>query len=364
MRKKTTRQAITALIFWMVFFNTASASDKITMTIVYDNYKYVDNVTTDWGFSCLIQGTEKTILFDTGTKGSILISNMQALNLDPAIIDLVCLSHIHNDHTGGLSTILDEKKGLTVYVGASFPQSFFDNITNQGSEPVSVGEPVELCKNVCSTGELTGPIPEQGLIIDTDKGLVIIVGCAHPGVVDFVKKAKEILDKNIYLVFGGFHLYNKSDAETQQVITDLQNLGVEKCGASHCTGDHQIALIKEAFGDNYIPMGVGQVIEFPVLSSSVTDTKKSGPDGMQLNQNFPNPFNDATAINYSLINAGPVTLQILNPVGKIIENMTFSYQTPGDHHIVWQPDHVASGLYFYKLNTIDGTAIKKLLYLK
>jgi 7,8-dihydropterin-6-yl-methyl-4-(beta-D-ribofuranosyl)aminobenzene 5'-phosphate synthase len=103
------------------------------------------------------------------------------------------------------------------------------------------------------------------LIIDTAKGLIIVTGCSHQGIVNILKRAKEILDKPIYLVFGGFHLGRKTDAEMQEIIAAFQSMKVEKCGATHCTGDAQIAMFKKAFGENFVPMGTGRVIEVPVF---------------------------------------------------------------------------------------------------
>jgi 7,8-dihydropterin-6-yl-methyl-4-(beta-D-ribofuranosyl)aminobenzene 5'-phosphate synthase len=104
-------------------------------------------------------------------------------------------------------------------------------------------------------------IKEQSLIIDTAKGLIIVTGCSHQGIVNILRRAKEIRDKPIALVFGGFHLGSKSAAEMQEIIADFKSLGVERCGATHCTGDAQIAMFKKAFGANYVPMGTGRVIE-------------------------------------------------------------------------------------------------------
>jgi 7,8-dihydropterin-6-yl-methyl-4-(beta-D-ribofuranosyl)aminobenzene 5'-phosphate synthase len=81
--------------------------------------------------------------------------------------------------------------------------------------------------------------------------------------VNILRRAKEILDKPIYLVFGGFHLGKKSDAEMQEIIATFKELKVEKCGATHCTGDGAIAMFKKAFGENYVPMGTGRIIEVP-----------------------------------------------------------------------------------------------------
>ena len=104
-------------------------------------------------------------------------------------------------------------------------------------------------------------IKEQSLIINADKGLIIVTGCSHQGIVEILRRAKELFDRPIHLVFGGFHLGAKSDAELQEIIRHFKELGVERCGATHCTGDRAIELFKEAFGDHYVPMGTGRILE-------------------------------------------------------------------------------------------------------
>ena len=240
----------------------AREDDKITMTIVYDNYISQENTTSDWGFSCFIKGMNKTILFDTGRNGLTLLSNINSLGIDVSDLDLIVISHNHNDHTGGLNSVLKIKSGIPVYFGYSFPSSFEENVSNRGAIPVRVNEPIEICKHVFSTGEIQGPVNEQSLIIDTEKGLVIITGCSHPGIIEILKRAKKILNKNIYLVFGGFHLLNHTEKQIKKVIQEFKALGVEKCGATHCTGEKAIGLFKEAYGKNYVYMGVGKILQF------------------------------------------------------------------------------------------------------
>ena len=253
-----------ALFVTSCFFFVGSlfSLDKnpITISILYDNYIFTEGTQTDWGFSCLIKGTEKTILFDTGTKPDVLLHNIKALKVDPREVQLVALSHIHGDHTGGLAAFLKENSKVSVYVPVSFPEDFKKGVENTGAKIVSVDKPMAICGGALSTGEMGTSIKEQGLILDTEKGLVFITGCAHPGIVDMVRRAKEILDKNIYLVFGGFHLLQKSDAEMKDIIQQFKELGVSKVGATHCTGERQIELFKEAYGENFVQMGVGRVI--------------------------------------------------------------------------------------------------------
>lgn len=234
---------------------------QIEVTILYDNYPFSEDLKTDWGFSCIIKGTERTILFDAGTRSEIFFHNIGKLNVNLKDVEIVAISHNHGDHTGGLSSFLTVNNGVTVYIPVSFPQQFFNGVEQKGAKTIRVDKPVEICKDVFSTGEMGIQIKEQALVLNTNKGLVVITGCAHPGIVDIVKRAKEVMDKNIYLVFGGFHLVNKPEGEVREIINQFRDLGVMKVGATHCTGDNAIKLFKEAYGENFIRMGAGKVIQ-------------------------------------------------------------------------------------------------------
>lgn len=240
---------------------SAYEANRIKIIILYDNYLYSEETKTDWGFSCIIEGTEKAILFDTGTKSDILFFNMNFLKKEPKDVELVAISHNHGDHTGGLYAFLDKNNTVSVFLPTSFFDQYTEKVKEKGAKAVQVDKPVEICKGVFLTGEMGRQIKEQSIILDTSKGLVVLTGCAHPGIVSIVKRAKEILDKKIYLVLGGFHLLSKSEAELKKIIADFKELGVSKVGATHCTGDHAIELFKEAYGKNFIRLGVGKVIE-------------------------------------------------------------------------------------------------------
>ncbi len=240
---------------------TLSTNDSLKISILYDNYIFAEGTKPDWGFACLIEGTEKTILFDTGTKNDILIHNISQMNVDVSTIDQVVISHHHRDHFGGLQAVLEKKSHLTVYLPQSFPKSFQKQVKGKKAKLVTVNDPLEICKNVYLTGEMGDEIKEQSLILDTSKGLIIVTGCSHPGISKIVKKSKEIIDRDVYLVFGGFHLLRHSKNEVQKIIKQFNELGVQKCGATHCTGDVQINLFKQTFGKNYVKLGTGKVIK-------------------------------------------------------------------------------------------------------
>lgn len=240
---------------------------NLTITVVYDNNPYKQELETEWGFAAAITGTEKTILFDTG-GGRLLLDNMQKLAIKPDSVDVVVLSHIHGDHTGGLSSFLEKNSNVTVYLPVSFPKKFKDNAGNSGAKIIEVYESEQICENVYSTGQLGKLIKEQSLIIRTDKGLVVITGCAHPGIVNIVNTAKTLMrvpalrgpKDDILLVMGGFHLEWATKGKLEKIISAFKQLGVRYVGPCHCSGQKARSLFEKHFGSNYINIGAGKVI--------------------------------------------------------------------------------------------------------
>jgi len=245
---------------------TANPPAPLTIAITYDNNPYDDRLRTAWGFSCLLRLPEKTILFDTGGDSSILLDNMDQLQIDPKEINIVVLSHIHGDHVGGLGGILNQNSDVTVYLPASFPQSLKEDVKLYGAEVKEIHEPRELFDGVYTTGELNGGIKEQSLIVKTDEGLVIITGCAHPGVVNIVQKAREIAGDRMYLLLGGFHLGGASASKIESIIDSFEQLGVERVAPCHCSGDSARRLLREHYGEGYIECGVGRRVTLPPKS--------------------------------------------------------------------------------------------------
>jgi 7,8-dihydropterin-6-yl-methyl-4-(beta-D-ribofuranosyl)aminobenzene 5'-phosphate synthase len=234
--------------------------DTVTITIVYDNISYIKGLTSSWGFSCVVQGLEKTILFDTGGNGQILLANMRQLSLDPQIVQVVVLSHPHSDHTGGLADFLQENPKVAVYLPESFPEHFKGEVKEDGARLVAVEEPVEVCQGAFLTGQMGTAIPEQALVLKTSQGLVIITGCAHPGIVDVVERSQEIGKTASYFVMGGFHLFGTSRPRVREIVGQFRDLGVARVSPCHCTGSEAMEMFQMAYGEDYIPCGVGRVI--------------------------------------------------------------------------------------------------------
>ncbi|OQB60270.1 MAG: Metallo-beta-lactamase superfamily protein [Bacteroidetes bacterium ADurb.Bin145] len=235
-------------------------NSPVIIKILYDNYVHVEGFEADWGYSILIDGLEKTILFDTGTKPEVFEANFKKAGIDAGGIDYLVFSHEHSDHTGGLNAFIKMKTGIPVIIPHSFTGHFKSSLVKHGLEPLLVNEPAKICNNLYTSGEFDYEIAEHALILDTKSGLVVMTGCCHPGIIDMLKKIKSDFNKNIYMVFGGFHLLEKSDKDMASIISDMKRLGIVKCGATHCTGDRQIQLFKEAFGKDYFELGVGNVI--------------------------------------------------------------------------------------------------------
>jgi len=241
-------------------------ADIMVLTIVYDNNDYDPSLQTAWGFSCLVETGETTILFDTGGDASTLLDNMERLGIDPQAIDAVVLSHIHGDHTGGLLGLLEvgvrPGEDRTVYVPLVFPASFKEGVRAY-AELVEVEGPLEISPGIYTTGQVGSGIVEQALAVETGEGLVVVTGCAHPGIVEMVRRAKEVVggeEGDVALVVGGFHLGSASQAQIERIVADFRRLGVRRVAPCHCTGDRARRAFADEFGPDCILAGVGKVL--------------------------------------------------------------------------------------------------------
>lgn len=225
------------------------------VTIICDSEVKQPGLQADLGFSCLIEAEDTPkILFDTSASGSILLNNMSQLEIDPGSLEMVVISHSHWDHAGGLQSIVAVNPDAEYYL----PQSAMVGIS--ASRVTRVKEPIEICPNVFSTGELAGieqslvvntkrglGTIEQSLVVNTEKGLVVIVGCSHPGVGNILDAASRF--GKIYGIIGGLSGFS-----------DFHRLNpVSLVCPCHCT-QHK-SEIRQLFPCRYLDCGAGTVIE-------------------------------------------------------------------------------------------------------
>jgi 7,8-dihydropterin-6-yl-methyl-4-(beta-D-ribofuranosyl)aminobenzene 5'-phosphate synthase len=237
----------------------------VTFTVVYDNNGYDPVLRTAWGFSCWVKAGEATVLFDTGGDSATLLDNLAKLSLDPDEIDAIVLSHIHSDHTGGLTGLLATGIRPTVYAPAAFPKSFKADVSAR-TDLVEVTGPIEISPGVYSTGQVGSNIAEQALVVQAGAGWAIVTGCAHPGIVEMVRGAKEVAGSGVMLAMGGFHLGGASESQIEDIIAKFRRLGVQRVAPCHCTGDRARRMFVDAYGADCALAGVGWVVRI-------------GPDG-------------------------------------------------------------------------------------
>ncbi|MCK4364715.1 MAG: MBL fold metallo-hydrolase [Thermoplasmatales archaeon] len=212
------------------------------LIIVYDNqiYKKGIGLKSDWGFSCLIETKKETVLFDTGAKHKVLFSNMQRLGIDLDNISKIVISHEHWDHNGSLEALALYLNDVDLYrIGEKNP--------SENMRLVSVLQPCEITQEIFTTGLIKGQVDEQSLVLKSEKGWYVLVGCSHPGVGKILNTAKQY--GNITGLIGGLHHFND--------FPILENLKfICPC---HCT-KYKLN-IKQIHPTKYVEGGVGKIIE-------------------------------------------------------------------------------------------------------
>ncbi len=235
--------------------------EDVKITVVYDNNPYDQRLEPAWGFACIVEGFEKVILFDTGGDGDLLLANMAALGYAPGDVDVVVLSHVHGDHVGGLPRVLEENPTVTVYAPSSFPARVKNEAKRAGATLVEVKGSCDICPGVGSTGEMGTSVVEQALVAKTPRGLVVITGCAHPGIVSVVERARALYGEEVFVVLGGFHLGGADDAELKDIAAAFRRMGVRYAGPCHCSGDRARQIFADEFGERYLSVGAGTIVE-------------------------------------------------------------------------------------------------------
>jgi len=236
----------------------------MNIKVLFNNEAIDDKFSAGWGFSCLVGNS---VLFDTGENGEYLFHNIKIMGVDISAIDKVIISHDHWDHTGGLWEILSKRENLTVYSCPGFSSEFKDRVKSLGAELVELDGFTEIKDNIFVSGEIESlyhgkDMPEQALCIRTDKGITVITGCAHPGIINMAERAKVNFSKEkIYSILGGFHLKDKSKDETEAIAERFRELGVERVGPTHCSGKEAEDIFKKQYGSKFIAVKTGVSFE-------------------------------------------------------------------------------------------------------
>ena len=271
-------------------------SAKAQITVLYDAFGKTPAMQKDWGYAALVEYGGKRILFDTGNNPDILAQNAKAKGIDLSKLDFVVMSHRHGDHMGGMGyllrvnptvTIYAPKEGFGVY-GADLPSTFYRKDPSlpleqryyDGAPPEVmrfgsawpnanfqlVDKNMEIAPNIhlitlVSDKPGTLELRELSLVINTSEGLVIVVGCSHPGIDKIVESATAI-NPRVHFIAGGFHLVVAPDPDIERIVTALHDrFRVEYVAPGHCTGEPTFTALKKTFGDHYIYAGLGTTLK-------------------------------------------------------------------------------------------------------
>ncbi len=274
---------------------------KAQITILYDAFGRPSEMEKDWGFAALIEYGGKRILFDTGDNPDILARNAKAKGADLSNLDFVVMSHRHGDHMGGMDYLLSVNPNVKIYApkenfgvyGFSLPATFYRRDESLPPEQRYYGgtppplmkfgsawpranfELIEKTSEIApgihlialvSDKPTTLELRELSLAIDTPDGIVLVVGCSHPGI-DKIVEAATSINPRIHLIAGGFHLVVAKDADIENLVSALRDrFHVAHVAPGHCTGEPAFTALKKAFGDRYVYAGLGTVLAFSATS--------------------------------------------------------------------------------------------------
>jgi 7,8-dihydropterin-6-yl-methyl-4-(beta-D-ribofuranosyl)aminobenzene 5'-phosphate synthase len=273
----------------------------LRITTLSENTAGMGDFLGEWGLSVLVETGDTSILFDTG-KSISTVYNADSLNIDLTKVSKIILSHGHYDHTGGLRNVLRRigkeveiiahpdiwqakysrrKDEPARYIGIPFQQK---ELESMGARFKLSKESVRITDDIITTGEVPMVIgyerideglfvkedsgwqpdkllDDQAVVIKTGAGLVVILGCAHRGIINTLYHAKQStgVDK-IHTVIGGSHLMGVSEERLWQTIDALRELGIEKMGLCHCTDLPATSLLAQEFGKVFFFNKAGTVI--------------------------------------------------------------------------------------------------------
>ena len=297
MKRHISLRALAVITLLLAEIAVAGTPNRVI--ILYDSFGKSPSVTMDWGFAALVEYGGKRILFDTGNNAKIFEHNVKAVGVDLRNLDFVVMSHRHGDHMGGLAYLLKVNPTVKIYApkersgvyGDDQPSSTWyrkdpslpaEQRYYSGAPPeiIHMGEAWSAAnfqlidKNIeivpgmylialVSDKSGTLELRELSLAIRTPDGLVLVVGCSHPGVERIVQEASAI-DHHINLLFGGLHQIQAPDPEVERIARVLHDqYKLDRIAPGHCTGEPEFAALKKTFGDHYLYAGVGSVVDLP-----------------------------------------------------------------------------------------------------
>ena len=250
--------------------------ESVQLTVITDNYPNEANpdLQTEWGVSMLLETDNLTLLLDTGLTPQVLSSNAEVLNKDLSEVDAVIISHEHGDHIGGLPHIAEVNPGVDVYLPSKISSTALTEIDAMGFNTILITETTVIYPGFAIIGELNGPPPYEHAFATNikDLGLLVTVGCSHPGVENIVGKAVSDLNQTPYMVIGGFHMGSKSINETMEALIAYN---VSKIFPIHCSGNNIRLYASLFYLEHY---GVGNVGYVAVLDSDGIHSSSPKPN--------------------------------------------------------------------------------------
>ena len=275
---------ITVLILALLFLGASRQGGGVSATIsqrVWGNvtvapigvsvpyaklYVLVDNnpwgsLQASWGLSIFVETPWGNVLFDTGPDPGTLAYNAKRLGIDPCNVSAVVISHEHMDHVGGLPYIARHCPGVPVYVPSGISSSVLSWMKSLGLRDIRIVNTTTIVvPGVYVLPPLWGPPAEESLAINTSRGLVLLVGCSHPGVARIVRHAEHLLGKRVLLLMGGFHLAWAPRSEVEKIAKELVGLGVEYIAPIHCSGSLIRSILASEYPSHYVGAHVGTVV--------------------------------------------------------------------------------------------------------
>jgi 7,8-dihydropterin-6-yl-methyl-4-(beta-D-ribofuranosyl)aminobenzene 5'-phosphate synthase len=234
----------------------------MTLKIIFDKEKEDPRYSSGWGISYLIDGR---VLFDAGERAEYILDNARSLNVDLRKIEKIVISHNHWDHRGGLWGVLDVTRDAKVFACRDFFDEFKEKIKDYHFSMVA--DCGELAPGVYTTGCLRSSykgrdLYEQALVLETEGGISLLCGCAHPGVLEYIARVREMFpSKEIYAVIGGMHLMDTDRRSVSYIVEKIKEAGVANIGPSHCTGFEATNIFREYYAGNFLEIKVGKEFE-------------------------------------------------------------------------------------------------------